>query len=103
MQKRNIYKYIYIYTPKKKIIIIITHKTVFTWFGNLPTSMELQEFHYSHGKIQSVAVQFFSLKNDIKTLISKITIFISYAQDSQWTTNMGQKNFSWTKPNKISH
>ena len=23
-----------------------THKTIFTWFGNLPTSMELQEFHY---------------------------------------------------------
>ena len=22
------------------------HKTIFTWFGNLPTSMELQGFHY---------------------------------------------------------
>ena len=52
---------------------------------------------------KNTEVQFFSLKNDIKTLISKITIFISYAQDSQWTTNMGQKNFSWTKPKKISH
>ena len=32
------------------------HKTVFTWFGNLPTSTELQGFHYYQGKIQSVAV-----------------------------------------------
>ena len=23
-----------------------THKTIFTWFDNLPTSTELQEFHY---------------------------------------------------------
>ena len=23
-----------------------THKTIFTWFGNLPTSMELQGFRY---------------------------------------------------------
>ena len=23
-----------------------THKTIFTWFGNLPTSTELQGFHY---------------------------------------------------------
>ena len=39
------------------------HKTIFTWFGNLPISTELQEFHYYQGKIQSVAIQFFlSLK-----------------------------------------
>ena len=25
---------------------IITHKTVFMWFGDLPTSTELQRFHY---------------------------------------------------------
>ena len=31
------------------------------WFGNLSTSMELQGFHYSQGKIQSAAVQLFSL------------------------------------------
>ena len=36
-----------------------THKTIFMWFGNLPTSTELQRFHYYQGKIQSVAVQFF--------------------------------------------
>ena len=30
------------------------HKTIFTWFGNLPTSMELQGFHYYQGKIQSI-------------------------------------------------
>ena len=32
-----------------------SHKTVFTWFGNLPTSTKLQGFHYSQGKIQDVA------------------------------------------------
>ena len=35
---------------------IITHKIVFTQFGNLPMSMELQGFHYSQEKIQSAAV-----------------------------------------------
>ena len=37
------------------------HKIVFTWFGNLPTSMELQGFHYYQRKIQSAATVFFSL------------------------------------------
>ena len=27
-----------------------THKIIFTWFGNLPTSTELQRFHYYQGK-----------------------------------------------------
>ena len=26
---------------------IITHKKIFTWFGNFSTSMDLQRFHYS--------------------------------------------------------
>ena len=30
-----------------------THKTVFTWFGNLPTTTELQGYHYYQGRIQS--------------------------------------------------
>ena len=29
-----------------------SHKTVFTWFNNLPTSTKLQGFYYSQGKIQ---------------------------------------------------
>ena len=28
------------------------------WFGNLPTSMELQKFYYYQGKVQSVATIF---------------------------------------------
>ena len=76
-----------IYIRKK----IITHKIVFMWFGNLPISTELQGFHYSQEKIQSAAVQFFSLKNNIKTLISKTTIFISCAQDSQWAQKRAKK------------
>ena len=79
------------YVPKKKKII--AHKTVFTWFGNLPMFMKLQGFYYSQGKIHSAVVQFFSLKNIIKILIFKITVFISYTQDSQWTTKTGQNFF----------
>ena len=30
-----------------------THKTIFTWFNNLPTSTELQGFHYYQGKYNS--------------------------------------------------
>ena len=58
---------------------IITYKIVFTWFSNLLTTPELQEFHYSQEKIQSMVVQFFPLKNDIKNLIFKTTVFISCA------------------------
>ena len=32
------------------------------WFGNLPMSIELQWFHYFHGKIQYAAIQFFYQK-----------------------------------------
>ena len=35
---------------------IITHKTIFTRFDNLPKFMELQEFHYSLRKIQNAEV-----------------------------------------------
>ena len=42
----------------QKKIIIITHKIVFTWFGNLSTSTKLQGFHHFQGKIQSAAIQY---------------------------------------------
>ena len=42
-----------------------THKTVFTWFYSL--LMELQRFYYYQEKIQSVAVQFFSLSKTTTT------------------------------------
>ena len=52
-----------------------THKTIFTWFSNLPTSTELQGFHYYQGKVQSVATDILTLKNTatppLKTLITK--------------------------------
>ena len=38
------------HTPKKNNHV---HKTVFTWFDNLPTSTKLQGYHYYQGKIQS--------------------------------------------------
>ena len=40
-----------------------TYKTIFTWFGNLPTSTELQGFHYYQRKIQSAAIDILTLKN----------------------------------------
>ena len=44
-----------------------THKRVFTWFGNLPTSTELQGFHYYKRKLQCAVIVFFFLKNNKKT------------------------------------
>ena len=44
-----------------------THKTIFTWFGNLPTSTELQGFHYYQRKLQCAAIVFFFFKNNNKT------------------------------------
>ena len=41
---------------------IITHKIVFTWFGNWPMSTELQGFHYSQGKNTKCGNTIFSLK-----------------------------------------
>ena len=91
------------YMPKKKKI---THKTVFTWFSKLPMSTELQGFYYSQEKILSAALQFFSLKNDIKTLISKTTLF--YILRTGFTMGYGlsllaQASSPWTKSQKISH
>ena len=54
-----------------------TDKTIFTWFGNLPTFTELQESHYYQGKIQSAVVQgfffffFFSLSLSLKNYNDK--------------------------------
>ena len=50
-----------------------THKTVFTWFGNLPTSTELQGFHYYKKKIIMCGYSVFLSKKqqEDKTLITK--------------------------------
>ena len=53
-----------------------THKTIFTWFDNLPTSTKLQGFHYYQERMQS-AVTIFSLtqtwqSHHHKTLITKV-------------------------------
>jgi len=96
-----------IYVKEK---INYTHKTVFTWFGNLLASTELHRFHYYQGKIQNAAVQFFFFLTKLQqqTLITKATFSTSYVQDSQWATKWAKK-FSaqvvvpWTKSQKISH
>ena len=54
-----------------------TDKTIFTWFGNLPTFTELQESHYYQEKIQSVVVHgfffifYFSLSLSLKNYNDK--------------------------------
>ena len=70
--KKYIYIYIYIYTYRerereRKHTLKKNnhmHKTIFTWFGNLPTSTKLQGFYYYQGKIQSAATMFFSLSRN---------------------------------------
>ena len=54
-----------------------THKTIFTWIGNLPTITELQGFHYYQGKYK-VRLHCFNLlkdDNNNKTLITKTGFF----------------------------
>ena len=69
-----------------------THKTIFMWFGNQPTSTELQGFHYYQEKVQSVATDILTLKNTatppLKTLITKVGLYIY---------KTGPKHF-WPKP-----
>ena len=82
-------------TPKEKQSH--THKIVFTWFGNLPTSTELQKFHYYKRKLQCAVTVFFFSKTTKRQNPNhkkkKKTAFISCAQDSQWATKTGQKFF----------
>ena len=43
------------------------HKTIFTRFGNLPTSTKLQGFHYHKKKNTSAVVQCFNLSKTTTT------------------------------------
>ena len=60
-----------------------TYKTIFMWFGNLPTSTELQGFHYYQGRIQRTTCSYniFSLSKTqhqhSKTLITKVGFTMS--------------------------
>ena len=68
-----------------------SHKTIFMWFGNLPTSTELQEFHYYQGGKYKMRLQFFTLSEDDNNNHKKNpnhqkTVFTSYAQESQQAT-----------------
>ena len=81
-----------------------THKTIFTWFDNLPTSTELQEFHYYLGKIKSAATMFFFFfflvsqeTRQQQNPNLKIGFSRSCAYDSQWATKWA-KNFPRGKP-----
>ena len=95
-----------------------THKPIFTWFGNLPTFTELQEFHYYQGKVQSATVQYFSLSRTIttrnpnhqKTVLHSTHKIHNGLQNGpkivHECSGLGlstQASAPWTKPQKISH
>ena len=61
-----------------------THKTIFTWFGNLPTSTELQRFHYKIRRYNSTQensqeTQFPIHPNSLLPTRQENTILSSYA------------------------
>ena len=61
-----------------------THKTIFMWFGNLPTSTELQGFHYKIMRYNSAQeysqeTQFPIHPNSFSTTRQENTILSSYA------------------------
>ena len=61
-----------------------THKTIFTWFGNLLTSTKLQGFHYYEGKYNSAQehsqeTQFPIHPNSLSPTRQENTILSSYA------------------------
>ena len=65
------------HTPKKNNHM---HKTIFTWFGNLPTSTKLQRFYYYQEKntkcSYSVSVSQNMTTTTNKTLITKNSFYI---------------------------
>ena len=77
------------------------HKIIFTWFGNLPTSMELQGLHYYQGKIQKCDYNFSSLSKNTATTQQNPNHKIVFS------TQNGPKKISrstlWIKPKKLSH
>ena len=61
-----------------------THKTIFMWFGNLPTSTKLQGFHYKIRRYNSVQehsqeTQFPMHPNSLSPTRQENTILSSYA------------------------
>ena len=78
-----------------------THKTVFTWFGNLPTSTELQVFHYYNKKLQCAVTVFFFLKKrkkEDKALITNKKGFYILRTGFTMSYKTGQNFFCRPKP-----
>ena len=98
MRKKKKKKYIYIYIERERERTHAkennhTHKTKFTWFGNLSTSTELQRFHYYQGKCK-VRLHCFSLlkdDNNNKTLITKTGFFYILRTKFIMSYKTGQK------------
>ena len=79
-----------------------THKTIFTWFGNLPTSTEQQGFHYYQERIQRTKLRlqsfflFFFLIKNTATPLNIIQV------RSGRVVEPDQTKLGSTKPNKPS-
>ena len=83
-----------------------THKTIFTWFGNLPTSTELQGFHYKIRRYNSAQehsqeTQFPIHPNSLSPTRKENTILSSYAAASLLgiISNYLSQLFLYHKPN----
>ena len=73
-----------------------THKTIFTWFGNLPTSTELQGFHYYQGRIQSTKLRLqYLFLSPSRIRQPQPTILKNPNHSKVGLYEMGPKNFSW--------
>ena len=72
-----------------------THKTIFTWFGNLSISTKLQEFHYYQGKYKGWLQCFFTLSQDDNNTIKKSRNIIRVRSGCQ----PDQTQLGSTKPN----
>ena len=64
-----------------------SQKTIFTWFSNLPTSLELQGFHYFLGKKKK----------------SKMQLYNFFLSKEQHQNPNLQASAPWIKSQKISH
>jgi len=88
------------------------YKTIFTWFDNLPTSMELKEFHCYQEKIQSVATVFLvsqelqqhNPNHQKRFLYSVQKIHNGFQNGPKFFLGGNSPSFcSMTKPQKISY
>ena len=82
-------------------------------FAYIHEVAEISLFLGEKYRMQQYSFFSFKKKKTFETLISKPTVFVSCAQDSQWATKIAKKFYDlgllaqasapWIKPQKISH